>query len=162
MAVYARKPNKRERMILQRWLEENDLARYKRAQIILMSASGKRISEIAQWVGLSPEMVRLWIHLFNHKSLRALEPRPHPRRPQKGDWQTRKELRYLLEHEPKDFGLRKARWTLEDLAQIFSQRNRCSVSYVWVQQQLEELRHSFKRSKLRTESPDPDYFRKKK
>lgn len=162
MEVYARKPNKRERMILQQWLKENDLARYKRAQIILMSASGNSISEIAPWVGLSPERVRLWIHIFNRHGIRALQPRPRPGRPRKSNAEAGKELLYLLEHAPRDFGLRKARWTLADLAQIFSKRNRGSVSYVWVSRQLEKVRPSFKRSKRRTQSLDPDYFKKKK
>jgi transposase len=162
MEVYARKPNKRESKILQQWLKGRDLPSYKRAQIILMSADGKKISEIARWVGLSHEMVRIWIQAFNQNGIGVLKPRPRSGRPRKGNPETCKELLYLFEHEPKDFGILKARWTLQDLASVFSSLNGSSVSYVWVKQQLEKIRYSFKGSKLRSQSQDPEYFKKKR
>ncbi len=161
MAVYTRKLRKRERMILKQWLSSSDLQRFKRAQIILMSAAGKKTSEIAQWVNLNSDTVCRLIQVFNLYGIGGLEPRSRPGRPAKSNSQAQKRLLQLLKHSPEEFSVMKARWTLEDIADVFSSQNSLHVSYEWVRQQLDQLRYSFKCSKLRTFSQDPEYYEKK-
>ena len=92
MAVYARKLRKRERMILKQWLSSSDLQRFKRAQIILMSAAGKKASEIAQWINLHSDTVCRLIQVFNLYGIGGLEPRSRPGRPPKSNAQAQKKL----------------------------------------------------------------------
>ncbi len=162
MALKAHKPTRREIKILQQWLKERDVEQYKRAQIVMMSISGRKTEEIARWVGVDPRTVRRWIQAFNRCGIRGLKVRLRPGRPSKSNPSTEREILGLLEHKPEDFGIFKARWTLQDLASVFSSQNGLQVSHEWIRQQLQQIRYSFKRSKLRTLSQDPDYYEKKR
>jgi len=63
--IYANPPTEEERTVLERMVSSQtgtDLHRYKWAKIILLSAQGRKVQEIAQRVDLSCKRVCYQIH----------------------------------------------------------------------------------------------------
>jgi transposase len=57
-----------------------------RCQIILLSAQGRSIAEIASLIFFDEDTVLYWFDRYEAENLKGLEDRPHSGRPPKSKW----------------------------------------------------------------------------
>jgi transposase len=69
-----------------------DPVRLRRAIVVLMSAQGQSVPDIAHLLDCSPEYVRTVIHAFNHTGFAALDPKWSGGRPRTISEQVRREI----------------------------------------------------------------------
>jgi transposase len=118
--LFVRELTQQERETLESRLRSSDAFVVRRSQIILFSAEGASMDEIARRVGYSAETVRRVIHQFNQAGLDALEKksrRPH-RIHRAYTEENAEKLKALLHHSPREFGKPSSIWTLELLAEV--------------------------------------------
>lgn len=114
MAIYVRALTTEEKDLLHALAAEGDPTSRRWATLVLLSAEGRRVPEIARQVELSEVQVRLRIKEFNHRGEHALQRRPSPGRPRKISETLGRRLAWLMqEKEPRDFGLGQTGWTLD-------------------------------------------------
>ncbi len=163
--VYVREPREEERKEIEAGLRSQDGLVLRRSQVILFSAEGMSIDEIAQRVGYHRESVRLVIKTFNEKGVTVLKKgsrRPH--HIQRAFSQANAErLKELIHRSPRDFEKPTGLWTLALLAEIsFAEGlTEKEVSNETIRQTLKHLGIRWKRAKHWISSPDPHYAHKK-
>ena len=163
--VYVREPSEDERKEIEAGLSSQDGFVLRRSQVILFSAEGLSIDEIAQRVGYHRESVRLVIKTFNEKGVTVLKKgsrRPH--NIQRAFSQANAErLKELIHRSPRDFEKPTGLWTLALLAEIsFAEGlTKKEVSNETIRQTLKHLGIRWKRAKHWISSPDPHYAHKK-
>lgn len=114
MAIYVRTLTTEERTLLHVLAAEGDPTSQRWATLVLLSAEGRRVPEIARQVDMSEVQVRLRIKEFNDKGENALQRRASPGRPRKISEALGRKLVWLMqEKEPRDFGLGQTGWTLD-------------------------------------------------
>ncbi len=119
MAIYVRTLTAEERDLLHTLAEGGEPTSQRWAMLVLLSAEGRRVPEIAREVDLSEVQVRLRIKEFNDKGKNALQRRPSPGRPRKISETLGRKLAWLIqEKEPRDFGLGQTGWTLDLLVAV--------------------------------------------
>lgn len=116
MALYTRKLRQQERRVIEDHLgsPEEDLPTH-RLQIIMLSASGKRVPEISEEVNLHPINVRKWIHRFNALGLDGLRSGKSPGRPPVFSDEQRAQIVLSARTSPRQLGLHYTRWSLQRL-----------------------------------------------
>jgi transposase len=137
----------------------------RRCQIVLASARGERVPQIARSLGCSDQCVRNALQAFTAHGLAVLEKRstrPRTRHAAFGPTQA-EQLRALLHQSPRNFGEKTSLWTLELAAKVsFAQGlTPQRVSGETVRVTLCRLGVKWKRAKQWIKSPDPAYERKK-
>src|SRR5437870_43201 len=163
--LFVRAPTDAEREALEAALRSSDAFVLRRAQILLASAQGERVSVIAPRVGFSGQAVRDVIHAFTVQGLAVL---------QRGtthnkvlyycfDTASVEALRDLLHHSPRDAGKETSVWTLELAADVAYERGLTAwrVSGETVRATLARMGVRWRRAKAWITSPDPEYVRKK-
>jgi transposase len=138
----------------------------RRSQIVLASARGERVPQIACAVGCSEQTVRQVIRRFSAQggaSLAAGSTRPHRVRPLAFSGERAEHLRALLQRSPREFGKPGSLWTLQWAAEVsFAQGlSPTHVSDEPIRQTLLRLGVGCKRAKHWSTSPDPEYLRNK-
>src|SRR5918911_3361265 len=135
----------------------------RRSQIVLASARGEPVPQIARELGCGEQTVRNAIHAFNAQGVAALRPgstRPHtlhtvvtPERAER--------LRALLHQSPRTFGQPTSVWTLERAAQVSFAQGLLPerVSGETIRLALKRLGVGWKRAQHWLTSPDPAYAR---
>src|SRR3954465_927243 len=116
--IFVREPSAEERARLEAALRAVDAFTVRRAQIVLLSAAGRRPREIAQGLRCAVQTVRNGVRAFNAGGLAALEagsPRPQGAAPGLGAAE-RERLRAILHQPPRAFGHARSTWTLDLLA----------------------------------------------
>lgn len=113
-----------------------------RAEVILLSAQGKTIAEISDFLGFHPANIKKWIRSFNESGLEGIAvkkrgpqggPRPKFTRTQIA------EIVKLSQTDPTAFGLRFKEWTPQKLANYVIQRGVVDrISHVTVRQILKK------------------------
>lgn len=154
-----------ERQALEEALRSSQAFVLRRAQILLASARGKWVPEIAEDLGCSPQTARNAIHDFNARGLGVLQPRssrPHTTHPA-FDAMGLERLAELLHQSPRDFGKSASFWTLTLAAEVSYEQGLTDrpISYETVRTALQRLGKSWQRAKRWVQSPDPEYARKK-
>ena len=137
----------------------------RRSQVVLFSAEGMSIREIAQRVGYSRESVRHVIQRFNQEGTRVLKKgsrRPH-RIYRAYTPENAEKLKALLHRSPREFGKATSLWTLALLAEVSYEQGLTDwpVSIETVRKTLKLLGVKWKRAKHWLTSPDPHYTHKK-
>jgi transposase len=89
---------------------------WRRAQMILLSAQGKDVTQIAQVSFTSPDRVRDVIHNFNADGFDSLQPRYAGGRPPKFSTDQREQVKQIALARPTDHGLPFSTWSLSKLA----------------------------------------------
>ena len=137
----------------------------RRSQILLASARGERVPNIARALSCDQQTVRNAIHAFNRKGSQALQAgssRPlHLRTALTGV--DADAFKALLHRPPRDFGYETSLWTL-DLVAIQVLKLGWTPHVVTgetIRQTLLRLGIQWKRAKHWITSPDPLYFKKK-
>jgi transposase len=107
--IFVREWSGAERVQLAAGLRAPSAFTVRRAQIVLLSAAGRRPREIAQGLCCAMQTVRNGIHAFNATGLVALSAgssRPKSAAP------ALERLRATLHHAPRAFGRARSTWTL--------------------------------------------------
>jgi transposase len=123
MALYTRKLRQQERRVIEDHLgsPEEDLPTH-RLQIIMLSASGKRVPEISEEVNLHPINVRKWIHRFNALGLDGLRSGKSPGRPPVFSEDQRQRICEVAGTNPRLLGMHYSRWSLQRLRRYLVER----------------------------------------
>ncbi|NLG52293.1 MAG: helix-turn-helix domain containing protein [Chloroflexi bacterium] len=145
MVLYVRELDASEKARLQSWLNSDDPELKHRARVVLLSADGYRIPEIAQIVESHPANLRKWIHRFNQMGCRGLRTvRSGGAKPRFTETQ-KKRIVALARSRPRELGLNFTSWTLHKLAeQAEKQRIVDQISHEYVRQILKAANCSYK------------------
>jgi transposase len=163
--IFVREPRRAERAQLEAGLRAPSAFTVRRAQIVLLSAAGRRPREIAQGLCCAVQTVRNGIRAFNAGGVAALtagSPRPQSAAPVL-DGAKRERLRAILHQSPRAFGRARSTWTLTLLAQVAHEQGLSPtvLSPETIRQALVRLGVNWRRAKRWLTSPDPAYARKK-
>ncbi len=146
-------------------LRARDAFTFRRSQIVLASAAGRRAPQIAQQVGCTDQTVRNVLRAFAARGVACLQrqsSRPKSARPEL-DADKRQQLRALLHRSPRTFGKARSTWTLELAAEVCFEHQLTTrrVSDETIRQALLRLGIKWRRARHWITSPDPAYQRKK-
>ena len=163
--LFVRELSAAERAQLEASLRAASAFTVRRAQIVLLSAAGRRPGVIAQGLCCAVQTVRNVIHAFNATGLAALtagSSRPKSAAPVL-DAAKREQLRAILHQTPRAFGQPRSTWTLPLLAQVAQAQglSPAVLSPETIRQALLRLEVSWRRAKHWLTSPDPAYAHKK-
>jgi transposase len=133
MVLYVKELDGKEKKQLQEWMDCRDAELRHRARIVLLSADGYRVTEIAHLTDSHPANLRKWIHRFNRHSCKGLVTvRAGGAKPRLSNEQ-KEGIIALARSEPRDLGLNFTSWTLHKLAEQAQERNivdRISHEYI--------------------------------
>ena len=96
--------------------DSGSLVTWRRAQIVLLSAQGMDVPQIAQVTFTSADRARDVIHNFNVDGFDSLRPKYAGGRPPKFDDEQRQEIKRIALARPADHGLPFSTWSLSKLA----------------------------------------------
>jgi transposase len=165
MCLYARSLTEAEGRLVQCEIRHGRNPVYvKRCQVILASAQGMRVREIAKLTLLSEYHIRELIRSFNRGGLPAIKPRkPKGRAPTFTD-EERATIAEFARIPPKVLGYPFTAWSLSKLKMAVEERRllgRRSISDESIRQILDEYGISYQRTKTWKESHDPEFDSKK-
>lgn len=114
--VYVRGLTKPEQAELSRLIRSNQDARVvRRAQMIRLSAQGKKTTDIAEMWDVTVATVLRTIQNFNSDGLKSLADKPRKGRPRKTTNRYVSLLKQAVQKSPRDFGYPFSSWTLKRL-----------------------------------------------
>ncbi len=144
MVLYVRELAEGEKQQLERLLTCGDPALRHRARVVLLSAEGYRIPEIARIVGAHPANLRKWVRRFNRCGCEGLlTVRTGGAKPRFTKEQ-RARIIALAQSKPRELGLNFSSWTLHRLAeQAQKQRIVDRISHEHVRQILKAANCSY-------------------
>lgn len=163
--IYVRPLTDAEQQTILASLRSSEAFTVRRSQILLASARGETVPQIARHLSCNEQTVRNAIHAFNRDGLATLCPgssRPHTTQAA-FDAAGAERLRALLHRSPRDFGHPTSLWTLE-LAATEAYRHGLTAQPVTgetIRVTLARLGVRWLRAKHWITSPDPGYARKK-
>ena len=163
--VFVRPVTDAEREQLEAGLRSSDAFVLRRCQIILASARGQRVPQIARNLGCDEETVRRVIRAFNTSGVDALKEgsrRPHTVHAA-FDAERAEKLRAMLHQSPRVFGKPTSLWTLDLAADVSFEEGLTPerVTGETIRATLARLEIRWQRAKKWMTSPDPEYARKK-
>jgi transposase len=164
--IFVRPLTEDERTRLEDGLRSSDTFILRRCQMLLASARGTWVPQIAAALGCDDQTVRNVIRSFAGEGLEACltrqSSRPHTPRC-KVDAAAAENLRALLHQSPRTFDKPTSVWTLELAAEVsFAEGITAErVSDETIRTALRRLGVRWKRAKHWITSPDPAYARKK-
>ena len=162
--IFVREPSDAERRQLEAGLRAANAFTVRRAQIVLLSAEGRRPREIARGLRCAVQTARNAIRAFNAVGLAALtagSSRPRSAAPVLGEAE-RERLRAILHQPPRTFGHARSSWTLDLLARTAREQGLSPtvLSGETIRQALLRLGVGWRRAKRWLTSPDPAYAQK--
>jgi transposase len=135
---------------------------WRRAQIVLWSAQGMDVAQIAPLAFTSEDRVRAVIHNFNADGFDSLYPRYAGGRPPTFTLPQRREIKKIALARPQDHGLPFSTWSLSKLAEhLVAEGVVDDISHEGLRALLREEGVSFQAVKTWKESNDPDFEVKK-
>ena len=138
-----------------------DPVRLRRAIVVLMSAQGQPVPDIAHLLDCSPEYVRGVIHDFNDIGFRALDPKWSGGRPKTISEQARRRICLIARCCPRDLGLPFSAWSLSKLAgYLVATGVVASISRESIRQILRAGGVSWQATKTWKASTDPGFIAK--
>lgn len=163
--LYVRAPTDAERRALEAALRSSDAFVLRRAQILLASARGEGVGQIAPLVGYSTQAVRQIIHAFDQQGVAVLAHGSHRNHTLSYCFDTAgaEALRALLHKSPRTFGKETSVWTLPLVAEVAYAQGLTAwrVSDETIRATLARMGVRWMRAKHWITSPDPEYGRKK-
>ena len=163
MCIYVREITEKEGQRLQKLLRRSkDPVEMRRAAVVLQSAQGFKVPEIARSQFYSEKQVRKIIKRFNEEGFSSLKSNYGGGRPPKFDKETRLDIVDTAMSRPQDLGLPFTQWSLTKLrAYLMKEKVVDSISIERLRQILKEEGFSHQRSKTWKESTDPHFEAKK-
>ena len=138
-----------------------DPVRLRRAIVVLASAQGQPVSDIAHMLAASPEYVRTVIHQFNEHGFAALDPKWSGGRPRTISEATRRQICLIARCCPRELGLPFATWSLAKLAEhLVAVRLVASISRESIRRILHQAGISWQATKTWKASTDPGFVPK--
>lgn len=139
-----------------------DRVRLRRATIVLASAAGRPVPDVAELFAASQRYVRQVIHDFNTHGFAALNPKWSGSRPAATTAETRERICRIARCCPTDLGLPFATWSLAKLgAYLVEHEQLPAVSHETLRKVLKAGGVSFQVTKTWKASKDPDFTVKK-
>mgnify|MGYP001048090963 FL=1 len=165
MCLYARPLSEAEGRLVQCEIRHGrNPVHVKRCQVILASAQGMRVKEIAKLTLLSEYHIRELIRAFNRGGLPAIKPKkPKGRSPVFTD-EERATIAEFARIPPKVLGYPLNAWSLSKLKIAVEERRllgRKPISDESIRQILDEYGISYQRTKTWKQSHDPEFDSKK-
>ena len=163
--IFVRALTDEERTTLKPGLRSSDGVVVRRSQMVVGSARGERVAQIAALVGGDEKTVRQLIHRFNRQGLAAAprgSSRPHQPPPRAFPGERAEQLRALLHRSPREFGHPTSLWTLELAAEVSFAQGLTPrlVRGEAIRMTLRRLGVGWKRAQHWITSPDLAYTRK--
>jgi transposase len=135
---------------------------WRRAQMVLLSAQGMDVAQIAQVAFTSPDRVRAVLHNFNDDGFDSLVPKYAGGRPPTFTLPERREIKKVALSRPVDHGLPFSTWSLTKLAEFLVAEGVVDdISHEGLRLLLREEGVSFQVIKTWKQSNDPDFETKK-
>lgn len=163
--MFVRELSSQERRAIEEGLRSNLAFTLRRAQIIRLSAEGRRPRAIAAALGCAVQSVRNALHAFNERGVESLRPQKSgPKQPERiFDEAGRERLMSIAHQSPRQFGEQRSTWTLSLLAEVAFEAGLTEelVSHETIRQAILALGSSWQRAKHWLQSPDPQYALKK-
>lgn len=145
MVLYVRELDASEKSRLQCWMDCDDADLKHRARVILLSAEGYRVPEIAQIVEAHPANLRKWIHRFNKMGCRGLKTRRSGGAKPRFTEAQKRRIIALARSRPRELGLNFTSWTLHKLAEEAEKRHIVEqISHEYVRQILKAANCPYK------------------
>jgi transposase len=163
MCLYARDLDVNEGNKIQQILRHGKNAVYvRRCQVILASAQGMKVTEIAETYYLSEDHVRRLIRQFNKEGFASLKPKkPGGKEPTFTEEQ-QAEIIELALMPPKLLGLPFTQWSLHKLKdEAIKRKIVATISHEKIREIMKTARISHQRTKTWKESNDPELELKK-
>ena len=157
--LFARKLSKRERDFVYSLVDDKEHGY--RGLIIALSYEGYPVDMISRKINMHPVNVRKWIRKFNRFGIEGIAPKKVGRKP-KLDKKVEDEILKIALTKPEELGLYFSTWSLRKLEAYLKSRRVASVSYTQLRKILRSRGLSFRKSKLRLISGDPEYGVKKR
>lgn len=168
MCIYVREVTIEEGRKIQSLLRRGQNAiQVRRAMVILSSAQGYKVPEIARMYYLSEKYVRALIHRFNAEGVRSLNPRFNGPKIRGGGSRTfsEEEKAHIVELSllrPKDLGYPFSRWSLDKLRlAILDRKIVDSISIEALRKILHSHNITIQRTRTWKESTDQNFKEKK-
>ena len=138
------------------------VVRWRRAQVVLWSAQGMDVPQIATIAFTSEDRVREVIHNFNADGFDSLVPKYAGGRPPKFTLPERREIKKIALSRPQDHNLPFSTWSLSKLAEFLVAEGVVDdISHEGLRVLLREEGVSFQVIKTWKQSSDPDFEAKK-
>jgi transposase len=135
---------------------------WRRAQMVLLSAQGMDVAQIAKVAFTSADRVRAVLHNFNDDGFDSLYPKYAGGRPPTFTLPQRREIKKLALSRPSDHGLAFSTWSLSKLAEFLVAEGVVDdISHEGLRTLLREEGVSFQVIKTWKTSNDPDFEAKK-
>lgn len=149
MVLHVADINAAEREQLRAWSASHDSDLEHRVQVVLLSAEGYRIPEIAEILGAHPANLRKWIHRFNRHRCRGLiTVRSGGAKPRFSEEQKARIIA-LAASRPRELGLGFSTWTLHRIAeQATRQQIVDRISHEYIRQILKAAHCSYKSGRM--------------
>src|SRR5512135_2737188 len=125
---YVRQPTSEEHAELQRMTRQAVGRVSQRAQMVLLSAQRRRVSEIATIFSMRKGTVRQWLHRFDSAGPAGLYDEARSGRPRKVSAAVRKTLVEMVQHNPEQSGYRATFWTVAMLVLALLQKMDLALS----------------------------------
>src|SRR5665213_615170 len=138
------------------------VVRWRRAQIVLWSAQGMDVQQIAKIAFTSEDRVRAVLHNFNDDGFDSLAPKYSGGRPPTFTLPERREIKKIALSRPQDHNLPFSTWSLSKLAEFLVAEGVVDdISHEGLRLILREEGVSFQVIKTYKQSTDPDFEAKK-
>jgi len=138
------------------------VVRWRRAQIVLWSAQGMDVVQIAKIAFTSEDRVRAVLHNFNEDGFDSLVPKYAGGRPPTFNLPERREIKKIALSRPQDHHLPFSAWSLSKLAEFLVAEGVVDdISHEGLRSLLREEGVSFQVIKTWKHSNDPDFEEKK-
>ena len=135
---------------------------WRRAQMVLLSAQGMDVAQIAEVAFTSPDRVREVLHNFNDDGFDSLYPRYSGGRPPTFTLPQRQQIKKVALARPEDHGMPFSTWSLTKLADFLVAEGVVDdISHEGLRALLREEGVSFQVIKTFKQSNDPDFEAKK-
>jgi transposase len=142
--------------------DSGSVVRWRRAQMVLLSAQGMDVAMIAKVAFTSPDRVREVLHNFNDDGFSSLDAKYSGGRPPKFTLPQRREIKKIALSRPTDHDLPFSTWSLSKLAEfVVAEGVVDDISHEGLRVLLREEGVSFQRLKTWKVSNDPDFEAKK-
>lgn len=163
--MFVRELSSQEKRAIDEALRSERSFTLRRAQILRLSAEGRRPRQIAAALGCAVQSVRNALHAFNERGMESLHPeKSGPKQPERiFDEAKRERLMAIAHQSPRRFGKPASMWTLSLLAEVAFEEGLTEheVSHETIRQAIVALGRSWQRAKHWIQSPDAQYALKK-
>ena len=159
MCLFARDLSDHEGRQIQKILRSSrDRTKLRRAQVVLLSAQGMKVAQVAKNTYLHPEYVRELIRRFNSEGLNLFKERPRSGRPPTFTEEICAEVAEVALCPPQALGRPFSRWSLSKLQEYLIEKKVVkTISQETLRQILKDKKVSLQRTKTWKESNDPDF-----